>query len=119
MVLVSAGPGSGKTLTVASWLAGFPGASAWLTVDETDNDLGTFFSDVLVALAAGGVLSAASPLSELIPAAAFGAAEALQVRAGLADLPGPAVLMLDDVDQLTDQEVLDSLMPCSTIGIRS
>lgn len=109
VVLVSAGPGSGKTLTVASWLAGFAGASAWLTVDETDNDLRTFWSDVLVALASGAALPADSALRELIPAAGFGPAEALQVRAGLAELPGEVVLVLDDVHHLINQQVLDTL----------
>ena len=107
--MVSAGPGSGKTLTVAAWLAGFAGAQAWLTVDETDNDLRTFWSDVLAALAIGAVVPEDSPLRELVPASSFGAAEVLQVRAGLADLPGPVVLVLDDVHHLTNPEVLDSL----------
>ena len=38
-----------------------------------------------------------------------GRREALQVRAGLAELPGPVVLVLDDVHHLTNPEVLDSL----------
>lgn len=106
---MSAGPGSGKTLTVASWLTGFPGSVAWLTVDESDNDLRTFWSDVLGALAAGKVLPQDSALRELVPATAFGAAEALQVRAGLAELPGPVVLVLDDIHHLSNQDVLDTL----------
>ena len=109
LVMVSAGPGSGKTLTVAAWLARFTGAQAWLTVDETDNDLRTFWSDVLAALAIGAAVPEDSPLRELVPAPSFGAAEALQVRAGLAGLPGPVVLVLDDVHHLSNPEVLDSL----------
>ena len=109
VVMVSAGPGSGKTLTVAAWLAEFPGAQAWLTVDETDNDLRTFWSDLLAALAIGEAVPEDSPLRELMPASAFGAAEVLQVRAGLAELPGPVVLVLDDVHHLNNPEVLDSL----------
>ena len=107
--MVSAGPGSGKTLTVAAWLARFTGPQAWLTVDETDNDLRTFWSDVLAALAIGAAVPEDSPLRELVPAPSFGAAEALQVRAGLAGLPGPVVLVLDDVHHLSNPEVLDSL----------
>jgi LuxR family maltose regulon positive regulatory protein len=109
VVMVSAGPGSGKTLTVAAWLAEFAGAQAWLTVDETDNDLRTFWSDLLAALAIGAAVPEDSPLRELMPASSFGAAEVLQVRAGLAGLPGPVVLVLDDVHHLHNPEVLDSL----------
>ena len=41
VTLLCAGPGSGKTLAVASWLAGdaYQDAVAWLTVDESDNDM--------------------------------------------------------------------------------
>ena len=109
VTLVCAGPGFGKTLMVTSWLAARSGPFAWLAIDETDNDLRAFWTDVLGALDAAGVLSAASPLNEMVPAAAFGPAEARLVRAGLADLPEPTVLVLDDLDRLTDPEVLDSL----------
>ncbi len=111
MTLVCAGAGSGKTLAVASWLAGdlSRDAVAWLTVDSTDNDVPTFWSDVLGALALSAVLPADSNLRELVPAAAFGASEALRVRAGLAELPVPVVLVLDDVQELTNAAVLDSL----------
>ena len=52
VTLVSAGPGYGKTLAMASWarLGRAPGVLAWLTMDETDNDLQGFWSDVLGAL---------------------------------------------------------------------
>ena len=64
VTLLSAGPGSGKTLTVASWLSGgaFRGGAAWLTVDDTDNDLATFWADVLGALTVAAVLPADSVL---------------------------------------------------------
>ncbi len=111
VTLVSAGPGSGKTLTVASWLThtGVRGSAAWLTVDDTDNDMSRFWADVLGALALGGVLPVGSPLRELVPAAAFGPPQALQVRAGLAELPVPTVLVLDDLHEVADSAVLESL----------
>ena len=106
VTLVSAGPGSGKTLSVASWLSGggFPDA-AWLTVDDNDNDLATFWADVLGALTIAAVLPTDSALADLVPASAFGAQQALQLRAGLADLPVPLVLVLDDFQQITDSAV--------------
>ncbi len=108
VVLLSAGPGFGKTLAVASWLDRFPCASAWLTLDDSDNDLRTFWSDVLGALS-GEVLPPDSPLRDIIPATAFGEPEVLRVRTALADLPGSAVLVLDDLHLLHDPAVLDSL----------
>jgi LuxR family maltose regulon positive regulatory protein len=109
VTLVSAGPGSGKTLAVASWVDAVPVASAWLSVDESDNDLRTLWSDVLGALALGAVLPADSALLQMVPAATFGPPEVLRVRAGLAELPGPVVLILDDVHHLRNGAVLDSI----------
>ena len=109
VVLVSAGPGSGKTTAVASWLHGSADAASWLTLDEADNDLRTFWVDVLGALSAGDVLPAGSRLQDFVPAATFGAPEALLVRTGLAELPEPVMLVLDDVQHLRNAEVLDSL----------
>jgi LuxR family maltose regulon positive regulatory protein len=78
-------------------------------VDETDNDLGTFWADVLGAMTIGDVLPADSALRDLVPASAFGPSQALQVRAGLAELPVPVILVLDDFQEITDAAVLDSL----------
>ena len=110
VTLVSAGPGSGKTLAVTSWLAGRETSTpvAWLTLDQTDNDLRTFWSDVLAALIVSGVLTN-TDLGELVPAQGFGATEALQVRSGLVGLPEPVVLIVDDLHLLTDPVVQQSL----------
>jgi len=109
VTLVSAGPGSGKTLAVATWVHAGPVAAAWLTVDESDNDLRTLWSDVLGALALGAVLPADSPLGQMVPGSTFGPPEVLRVRAGLAALPGPVVLVLDDIHHLHTGAVLDSI----------
>ena len=109
VTLVCAGPGFGKTLLVASWLAQRQGPAAWLTLDETDNDLRTLWADILGALGLADGFSAANPLSDLVPAAAFGAVEIRQVRAGLAQLPARTVLVLDDLDLVRDPAALDSL----------
>ena len=109
VTLVSAGPGSGKTLAVASWVDHLPLASAWLTLDESDNELRTLWSDVLGALTLCAVLPADSPLLEMVPGTTFGPTEVLRVRAGLAELPQPVVLVLDDLHCLRNATVLDSL----------
>ena len=111
VTLVSAGPGYGKTLTLASWARPgvTPGAVAWLTLDETDNDLQGFWSDLLAALTIGDALPPGSVLREVVPAAGFGAQEATLIRAGLAELPTMVTLVLDDFHHVHDRRVLESI----------
>jgi LuxR family maltose regulon positive regulatory protein len=80
-----------------------------LTVDESDNDLRTLWSDVLGALSLGGVLPADSALRQMVPGTTFGPPEVLRVRAGLAELPSPVVLILDDIHYLRTGAVLNSI----------
>ena len=113
VTLVSAGPGSGKTSTVADWAASRadgadPPVVAWLTVDGTDNDLPTFWAGVLTALTVSGALPPGSPLRDLAPAAGFGTAELRTIRVGLSALPVPVALVLDDFQQITGTAVLES-----------
>jgi LuxR family maltose regulon positive regulatory protein len=111
VTLVSAGPGYGKTLTVAAWSqsAAPPGRVAWLSVDETDNDLQAFWSDVLGALATAGALPAGSALREVVPTAGFGVPELHLVRVGLAELPTTVTLVLDDFHLISNRLVVDSV----------
>jgi LuxR family maltose regulon positive regulatory protein len=110
VTLISAGPGHGKTLTVASWArsGNAPGRVAWLTVDDTDNDLQAFWADVLGALAISGAVPPGSPLAEMAPAAGFGDQETRLVRTALAGLPGVVTLVLDDFHRIGGAEVLES-----------
>lgn len=48
--LISAQAGAGKTTLLAQWLAGCPQASAWLSLDEHDNDLMVFVSYLCAAI---------------------------------------------------------------------
>ncbi len=111
VTLVSAGPGYGKTLTVASWARDLADTApvAWLSVDETDNELAAFWSDVLGALGIVGALPGGSALREVAPAAGFGARETLLVRAGLAELTEVVTLVLDDFHLIQDRQVLESV----------
>ena len=108
--LVSAGPGAGKTLAVAAWVASgtAPGPVSWLSLDHGDNDPRTFWSDLLGALTGNDAVPAESELRDIIPAAGFGADEALEVRARLAELPTPIILVLDDFHEITGDAVLEA-----------
>ena len=110
VTLVSAGPGYGKTLTLASWARGgrAPGPVAWLAMDETDNHVQSFWSDVLGALAVVDIVPADSALRHMTPAAGFGARELTQIREALAELPAVLVLVLDDFQQVSNPAVLES-----------
>ena len=111
ITLISAGPGCGKTLTVASWArgAGRPDRLAWLSLDDTDNDLREFWADVVGALAISGAVPPGSAILDLSPSVGFGIQEARLGCAALATLPATVTLVLDDLHRITDPVVLRSL----------
>ena len=107
LTLVCAGPGHGKTLTLASWVRQRSGRNiAWLALDETDNDPQAFWSDLLGALTINEAVPIDSPLHDLIPAVRFDVHATRLISAGLAALAVPLVLVLDDFHLITDSRVL-------------
>jgi LuxR family maltose regulon positive regulatory protein len=50
LTLISAQAGAGKTTLLAQWLANSPLPSAWLSLDENDNDLMAFLSYLCAAI---------------------------------------------------------------------
>src|SRR4030042_3446485 len=50
LVLISASAGYGKTTLVTEWLRGLQADSAWLSLDETDNDPARFLAYLIAAL---------------------------------------------------------------------
>ena len=109
VTVVSSGPGTGKTLTLASWsTTRATSPVAWLSLDESDNDLRTFWSDLIHALIASGGVPGDSPLRDISPAAEFGVTEVAEVRSRLAGLTSAIVIVLDDFHEIADQEVLGS-----------
>jgi LuxR family maltose regulon positive regulatory protein len=110
VTLVCAGPGAGKTLTVASWVAAgaTPGPVGWLSVDSSDSDPVVFWSDLVWAVIRSGGVPTNSSLRELALTTVFGAAELMTVLDRLAELPTPVVLVLDDFHEITNSAVLDS-----------
>ena len=50
LTLVSAPAGYGKTTLVTEWLSGSPAKTAWLSLDEGDNDPARFLAYLIAAL---------------------------------------------------------------------
>ena len=109
LVLLSAPPGFGKTTALVDWLAASRTKSAWISLDETDNDPVRFLRYLwasVAKLAAG----AANPLEggaasgeALEPGDPFEVVGELAAR--LADCPDPSVLVLDDYHLVTSATV--------------
>ncbi|MGZ4619442.1 MAG: AAA family ATPase [Frankiaceae bacterium] len=111
VTIVSGGAGAGKTLAVASWMESGrpPGPVAWVSLDSDDNDPARFWSHVLAALRSCGVIPADNPLAELVPLQHPSDTFYGRLAGGLAQLPQPVVLVLDDLHQVTDRGLLARL----------
>jgi LuxR family maltose regulon positive regulatory protein len=110
LTVVTGPPGAGKTTTLASWAAASVTALsiAWVTLDEYDNQPGSFWSHVVKALRQAGV-----PLEETLPAPphtpASDRAFLPRLASALATLDPPLVLVLDDLHLLTAPKPLAEL----------
>ena len=111
LTLVSAGAGWGKTLTTAAWAAGAPETLpvAWVSLDPTDNQPRAFWSCVVGALRASGAVASDNPLAGLVPGLGPEGESLHRLVAGLEQLPGPVVLVLDDFHLIDDAAVLDGV----------
>ena len=126
LTLISAPAGFGKTTLVSEWVQGMGGATppiaiAWLSVDESDNDLTRFLTyligalqtigadvgkGVLAALQSPGVVNGEAVLTTLINeiASHSNAPSALPTAAGQS-----FVLVLDDYHLIETQPIHDAL----------
>jgi LuxR family maltose regulon positive regulatory protein len=109
LMLLAAPAGTGKTMLLGSWIHSgrHPGPVAWLSLDPDDNDRARFWAYVLAGLRASGAVPSDGSLAHLAPSSA-GTGETLipLLINGLGDLPGPVVLVLDDLHELTDAAIL-------------
>jgi LuxR family transcriptional regulator, maltose regulon positive regulatory protein len=110
VVLVSAEAGAGKTLAVSDWArsARTRMPICWVSVEAHD-DAGQFWSLVLASLRAQGAVPPDNPLVELRPGPRPDAAFLSRVIEGIAALPSPVVLVLDDLHDVDSRAVLDGL----------
>jgi LuxR family maltose regulon positive regulatory protein len=109
LTLISAPAGSGKSVLASAWVHSgrAPGPVAWLSLDEEDDRPGVFWTYVLAALARSDV-----PVRGIgTPDAEDSIDHSLLVRlaVSLSEGSAPVVLILDNVEVLTRQQIADAL----------
>jgi LuxR family transcriptional regulator, maltose regulon positive regulatory protein len=111
LTLVSAPAGTGKTTLLVSWSSSRrpPGPVAWLSLDAGDNDAARFWAYVLAALCQSGAVPRDGALRRLAPQPGSNESFLPLLVSGLAELSTPVVLVLDDLQDITDATVLHGL----------
>ena len=111
VVIVRAPAGSGKTTLLAHWAAVDRAQDfAWISIDETDNDIVMFWRHIVTALGAVAP-EAAAHATQLInrPAPDVTGNVVPAILSGLAQWDPPVVLVLDDFQSIADQACHDSI----------
>jgi LuxR family maltose regulon positive regulatory protein len=110
VVAVLAPAGYGKSTLLAQWSESDPRHFAWLSIDERDNDPSVLLA--YIAFALGGASSLGPDVAEALasPAPSVWAVAVPRLGAALAALSPPFVLVLDDVDRLTESDPADMLV---------
>jgi LuxR family maltose regulon positive regulatory protein len=107
LVLLSAPPGFGKTTALSDWLAARPIRSAWISLDEGDNEPVRFLRYLWQAVAS---LASGSPESAVLGSAPASPTEAAEELAFvLSEWGEPSVLVLDDFHVIESAEVKDAV----------
>lgn len=107
-VWVAGAPGSGKTTLVASWLAARRLRSAWMRIDADDADLPTLF--LHLAAAARRASSTGARLPALEPGLDPEVFARRFFRTLFASLRRGAILVIDDLDELSGEGPLQLLL---------
>jgi LuxR family maltose regulon positive regulatory protein len=111
LTVVSAGPGWGKTLATAAWAASeqIPGPVAWVSLDDADNEPRQFWAYLAAGIRATSAVPPGNPLAGVAPGIGVADENLRRVTGGLAELPTPIVLVLDDFQVIHDDGVLASV----------
>ncbi|BCJ45760.1 transcriptional regulator [Actinoplanes ianthinogenes] len=112
VTLICAGPGWGKTALASAWTGArsMGGPIAWLSCEPGHNDPYVFWSDLLLALRTSGAIRPGTALPDRGPVLSIDAPAFLRrLSSGLAAMPGPVVVVLDDLQEIADPRVLDGL----------
>lgn len=110
VTLVSAPPGSGKTVLLRSWIAqaGLGDRAAWVTVERDEQDAQRFWLAVVRELRAA--LGPEAFVEQLAPTPQFdGDALVARLLSELCMLEEPVVLVVDDLHELRSPEALAQL----------
>ena len=107
VTLVAAPAGSGKTMLVSSWLRTANATTAWVACEREETDATHFWGTVMDAIRGSGAVPPGDPLTTLVP----GDQEEFvaRLREGLAALPEPLLLVLDDLHHLRSPDALAAL----------
>jgi LuxR family maltose regulon positive regulatory protein len=110
LVLVSAPPGSGKTVLLRSWVdaAGLRERAAWVSVGQDEQDAQRFWVSVVEALRS--LPGAGTSIGELDPAPGFdGRTLVDRLAREIRELDESIVLVIDDLHELRSPEALAQL----------
>ncbi len=110
-VLIAAPAGWGKTLLACSWLGSgdVDGGAAWISLSPTENDLRGFWTSVAAALVPTVGDRAADSLRRAVAGDDLEQAPG-QLAKALTAAGTPVVLVLDNLHEVTDLDVHDSLL---------
>ena len=106
VTLVCAPAGFGKTTLLAAWVEAIDRPTAWLSLDENDNELASFVRSLTAALQSV-FPDAFGSMASLIQATRFPALDTLValISNDLADVPDDLLLVLDDYHRIRTNEV--------------
>jgi LuxR family maltose regulon positive regulatory protein len=108
LTVVTGPPGAGKTMALALWAAAEPGAAAWVSLDEFDNQPEAFWSYVIAALRRVGV-GVPAGVTTTTPGWAADHGYLFRLAAALAAQDRSVTLVVDDLHLLTEPAVLTGL----------
>jgi LuxR family maltose regulon positive regulatory protein len=112
LLTVLSGPaGAGKTTLLTSWCSTGqpPGPVAWLSLDPGDDAPDRFWTYLQAAMCRSGAVPADSTLRSLAPRPGLDQSFLSLLVSGIAELPTPVVLVLDDVQAIDDPTVFQGL----------
>jgi LuxR family transcriptional regulator, maltose regulon positive regulatory protein len=110
LTVVSAAPGAGKTVLMASWISTqeAPGPVAWLTLDAFTADPGTFWAYVVGTLRGHGA-ELPDNLAEPIRGDDVDRSFLVRLAMALAAQPSPVILVLDEFEHISSRDIARGL----------